>query len=48
MMGFRDDNLSPSVVTIINPTLKENHVDRIKVFFDVEEGVKYLKYLRTK
>lgn len=47
MMGFRDDNLSPSVVTIINPTLKENHVDRIKVFFDVEEGVKYLKYLRT-
>lgn len=47
MMGFRDDNLSPAVVTIINPLLEERHVDRIKVFFDVDEGVKYLNYLRT-
>ena len=47
LMGFRENNLSPAVVTIINPNLEETHVDRIKVFFDVEEGVKYLTYLRT-
>ncbi len=44
--GFRETNLSPCVVTVIDPRLPENHVDRIKVFFDAEVGVEYLKMIR--
>lgn len=45
-MGFRDDNVSPCVVTIIDPRLPEKHPDRIKVFYDPFEGANYLTYLR--
>lgn len=47
MMGFRETNLSPCVVTVIDPRLPESHVDRIKVFFDAEAGVNYMKMLRA-
>lgn len=46
LMGFRETNLSPCVVTVIDPRLPQNHVDRIKVFFDPEIGINYLKFLR--
>ncbi len=45
--GFRETNLSPCVVTTIDPRLPEGHTDRIKVFFDAETGVNYLKMLRS-
>jgi hypothetical protein len=45
-MGFLEQNLSPCIVTVIDPRLPENHVDRIKVFFDAEIGINYLKFLR--
>lgn len=45
-MGFRDDNISPSCVTIIDPRLPNEHPDRIKVFFDVYQGAEYLNFLR--
>lgn len=48
LMGFRDNNLTPAVVTTIDPSLDEEHVDRVKVFFDVEQGINYLNYLRSK
>ncbi len=47
-MGFRDDNLSPAVVTTIDPRLPEGHVDRIKVFYDPQVGAEYLTFLRSK
>ncbi len=47
-MGFRDDNITPSIITTINPMLGENHPDRIKVFFDINEGVNYLNYIRSR
>jgi calcineurin-like phosphoesterase family protein len=45
-MGFRDDNLSPCVVTIIDPNLSITNPDRIKVFFDPYVGANYLTELR--
>jgi len=47
-IGFRDDNISPSCVTVINPMLDSNHPDRVKIFFDVVQGAEYLSYLRSK
>ena len=46
--GFRDNNISPCVVTIINPYLAYAHPDKLKIFYDPSEGVDYLNYLRTK
>lgn len=46
-MGFRDDNISPAVVTVINPLVEETNPSRITVFFDVELGVEYLNLLRN-
>ena len=48
MMGFRDDNISPCVLTTIDPSLPEEHTDRIKVFYDPFVGVQYLNFLRNK
>ena len=46
--GFRDNTLSPCAVTIINPALNDNHPDLVKVFWEPEEGARYLTYLRKK
>lgn len=46
--GFRDQHLSPSAVTVINPDLPPAHPDLIKVFWDAEEGANYLIYLRNR
>jgi UDP-2,3-diacylglucosamine pyrophosphatase LpxH len=48
LMGFRENNLSPSCVTVIDPSLDESNPDRIKVFFTVESGIQYLNNLRNK
>ncbi len=47
MMGFRETNLSPCTVTVIDPRLPQHHVDRVKVFFDAEVGVNYMTMLRA-
>ena len=44
--GFRDNALSPCAVTVINPDLPESHPDLVKVFWEPEEGARYLAYLR--
>lgn len=44
--GFRDQSLSPCAVTVIDPLLPRTHPDRIKVFWNADSGVKYLKLLR--
>ena len=46
--GFRDNAFSPCAVTIINPDLPDQHPDMIKVFWEPEEGARYLTYLRKK
>jgi hypothetical protein len=45
--GFRDQSLSPCAVTIISPHLQRTHPDRVKVFWDAEEGARHLQLLRT-
>jgi hypothetical protein len=45
--GFRDQNVSPAVLTIINP-LAATEAGLITVFWDIDEGVRYLKWLRAK
>lgn len=45
--GFRDNTLSPCALTIIDPSLPEDHPDLIKLFWEPEEGVKYLNFLRN-
>jgi hypothetical protein len=44
--GFRDMHLSPCAVTTINPALPDDHPDMIKVWWDPEAGVDYLRFLR--
>lgn len=46
--GFRDQTLSPCVVTVIDPALPQTHPDLVKVFWDADEGVDFLKYKRRK
>jgi hypothetical protein len=46
--GFRDQSLSPCVVTVIDPEIPTDHPDMVKVFWDPEEGVDYLKYARKR
>lgn len=46
--GFRDNTLSPCMVTVINPNLPNDHPDLIKVFWEPEIGVDYLNFLRRK
>ena len=45
--GFRDNALSPCVVTVIDPTLPEESPDMIKVFWDPEVAAKYLTWRRS-
>jgi hypothetical protein len=46
--GFRDQHLSPCVVTVIDPSLPNTHPDLVKVFWDAEAGAEYLTYLRSR
>lgn len=46
--NFRDQTLSPCAVTIIDPDLPQTHPDLVKVFWDADAGVDYLKYKRRK
>ena len=46
--GFRDNALSPCVLTTINPYLPPSHPDMVKVWWSPEEGAEYLTFLRHK
>lgn len=46
--GFRDNALSPCVLTTINPALPPDHPDLVKVWWDPQEGADYLTYLRRR
>jgi hypothetical protein len=46
--GFRDQSLGPACLTTISPLLPADHPDRVKVFWDPNEGADYLKFLRRK
>lgn len=45
--GFRDQRISPSVLTIIDANAKDP-AGVVKVFHDIEGGVDFLKFLRRK
>ena len=45
--GFRDQNISPCVFAVVNPSLPETHPDLIKLFWDPEHGRDYLDFLRS-
>ena len=45
--NFRDQNLSPCALTVIDPRLPQTHPDLVKVFWDADEGVSYLKWKRS-
>lgn len=44
--GFRDMHLSPCAVTTINPDLPDDHPDMVKVWWDPEPAIEYLRFLR--
>lgn len=45
--GFRDQSLSPCVLTVIDPDA-ENPANLVQVFWDAERGAEYLSWLRGK
>lgn len=45
--GFRDQSVSPAVVTVIDP-YADAPTGRVTVFHDVEAGVEYLKFARAR
>ena len=45
--GFRDQSLSPCVLTVIDPSLPDTDADMIKVFWNPYEGADYLTYKRS-
>lgn len=45
--NFRDQSFGPACVTVIDPALPDTHPDRCKVFWDVDEGVKFLRFKRN-
>lgn len=46
--GFRDMHLSPCAVTTIDPALPGDHPDMIKIWWDPDQGVEYLRFLRAR
>lgn len=46
--GFRDQTLSPCVVTVVDTNIAPDHPDMIKVFWDADEGAAFLKWKRRK
>lgn len=45
--GFRDQNISPAVLTVIDPRKKDTDVGFVTVFHDIDIGVEYLEFLRA-
>ena len=45
-LGLKNQNISPSVLTVINPDKEDDDPGLITVFHDVETGVEFLKFLR--
>lgn len=46
--GFRDQSLSPCAFVVVDPRLDDKHPDLCKVFWDPEEGARYLAWRRLK
>jgi len=46
--GFRDQHLSPCVVTVFNTMLPDTHPDMIKVYWDGDEGAQAVKEARAR
>jgi hypothetical protein len=46
--GFRDNSLSPCALTVIDPSLPNDHPDMVKVFWEPEVGADYLRWLRSR
>ena len=47
-LGLRNQNVSPSVLTVVRPEHSDDHPGLVTVFHDIETGVDFLKFLRTK
>ena len=47
-LGLRNQSVSPSVVTVINPEREDDDPGLITVFHDIETAVDFLKFLRKK
>ena len=45
-LGLPDHNVSPAVITIIDPDLPDHHEGQVTVFHDVERGAEFLRMLR--
>ena len=45
---MKDAHISPCAFTTINSNLPTSHADHIKLFWDPEEGVDYLKWLQKR
>lgn len=45
--GFRDQNISPAVLTVIDPSA-QRETGFIQPFFDIDNGVDYLNFLRRR
>ena len=46
--GLRDQNISPAVMTVINPERADDDPGLVTVLHDIETGVDFLKFLRRK
>ena len=47
-LGLKNQNLSPSVLTIVQPEKDDNDAGLVTVFHDIETGVDFLNFLRRK
>ena len=45
-LGFADDSVSPIMICVVDPRLKEEDPDRIKTFMQPERAADYLGFLR--
>lgn len=46
--GFRDQNVSPACMTVIDPDLPEGHPDMVKVFWCPREGADFVAWRRSR
>ena len=47
-LGLRNQNVSPAVVTVINPERSDDDPGLVTVLHDIETGVDFLKFLRRR
>ena len=47
-LGLPDQNISPAVLTIIDPEKNQADPGMVNVFHDVDTGVEFLRFLRQK